>query len=458
MTGHTISRPRISTRHLRSDAGMALPAALFALLIMAILSAGIWAAQEPVARSTDNREEGMRAMQLAEAGAAHAIGVLRTELADTTFTSLLVGPDGLASTEDDGRLTGYGLDSTIQIPPGGVTLGGGTYSVQIVNDPADTAGATLDTNERVLLRCVGVTPRGGRAVIDAVIMEAVTEEALPLILIDGPLTISGDPKLLGTCGGVHTNGDLSISGNVVVQEFVSSAGDINVSGSVDLPDGTDAPQLENQPSQSVEDIPDPLATHCADADYILQSNGEVLRTSDNTLHIATSSEKFGWKRSGTSPTMWDYSGSGSNPGTFCVQGNATISGNPGESSTDPISMSIIASGSIEISGNPSLVADSETGFLLLAGGDLKINGNPIGTKANYTGRMYARHQCDFSGNMETKSQIVCKNLSGGSGIKDLVSENKISGNPQDTFDCPSGAGGAGTDHRIIFSWAQRFGI
>lgn len=438
---------------LHAESGVALPTALFAIVMITILVAGIWVSVDVSARSTQNREESLKAIQIAEAGAHHALAVLNEELADTTYTRLLQGDDGLPLTDDDGYLVGFGLDSGVEIPADGIAFADGTYTVRIVNDPADPTTDVLDTNDRIMLRCTGTTNRGGIAVVEAVLGENVSDPDDPIVVVDGDLMISGNPRLLGSCGLVHANDDLTVSGDVVVEQYVSASDQVTVNGSAELPDGEDAPRKEDQPTIAVEDINNPLATHCDDADYILQSNGYIERTSDGSLHDARSDAKFGWKRAGTGPTMWDYDSDDGYPGTFCVHGNAKMGKNPGEGEASPVSMSIIASGSIEVSGNPYLTADSETGYLFIAAGDLKLNGNMTGG----SGKMYARHQCDISGNPVLSTQISCKNRTGGSGVKNLVNQNKISGAPRLDWDCAAGGASGDGPKRSVVSWSQRFG-
>lgn len=439
---------------LRGEAGVALPTAIFAIVMITVLIAGIWVSVDVNARSTRNREESLKAMQIAEAGANHALAVLNEELADTTYTSLLLGDDGLPLTDDDGILVGFGLDSGDEIPVSGVAFGEGTYTVQIVNDPADPTTDVVDTNDKIMLRCTGTTTRGGSAVVEAVIgVASVTQ--LPMIVVDGRFEISGNPELLGTCGAIHANDDLKIGGDTVVEEYVASSGDIDGKDKVKLPNGDDAPANENETEVAVPDFNNPTNSHCGNADYHLQANGWVKRVSDGALFDARSDEKFGWKRSGTGPVMWDYSSDDENPGTFCVFGNVTISGSPGEPTGTPVSMSVIASGSIEIGGNPLLTADDPDGYLLISGGDLKISGNPVGGSANYDGLLYARHQCDISGNPRMKAQILCKDLTSGSGVKNLVGENKISGDLENEYDCPFTS--SSSVKRPVFAWSQRFG-
>ncbi|MDX1744524.1 MAG: hypothetical protein R3324_01185, partial [Halobacteriales archaeon] len=288
------------------ETGVALPTALFAIVMISILIAGIWVTVDVSARSTQNREESLKALQIAEAGASHALAVLNDELADTTYTRLLEGDDGEPDTDDDGYLVGFGLDSNTEIPATGVSFGDGTYTVRIVNDPADPTSEVKDTNDKVMLRCTGTTDRGGTAVVEVVIGEGKSSGG-PLVLVDGDFQISGNPELLGTCGAVHANGDLEIGGNPVVEEYVAASGEIHGEDKVELPSGDDAPAYEGEPEIDVPDHDNPTDSHCDAADYTLQANGWIKRESDGALFDARNDEKFGWKRSDTSPTMWDYS-------------------------------------------------------------------------------------------------------------------------------------------------------
>src|SRR5687767_7772293 len=179
--------------------GIALPTAIFGMLMLSLLGAAIWSAIEVSGKSANNRWQSVSAMQLAEAGAAHGLSLLRNDLSDETYTDLLLGDDGLSSTADDGRLVGYGLTSGQEIPAGGKSLGGGTYTVQVIDDPTESDGnAFADSNDRIILRCTGTTTSGGSVTIDATMGEAGGGGGdLPAILMDGLMTISGNPDILG---------------------------------------------------------------------------------------------------------------------------------------------------------------------------------------------------------------------------------------------------------------------
>src|SRR5688572_27996853 len=90
-------------------AGIALPAAIAAMMALAVLLAGLLVIVDLNAKTSTNRRSAVRALQVAEAGASHALGLLRGSLGATSYTNLLRGSDGAASTADDGLLNGFGL-------------------------------------------------------------------------------------------------------------------------------------------------------------------------------------------------------------------------------------------------------------------------------------------------------------------------------------------------------------
>ena len=70
--------------------GIALATALFGLLIVTVLAQGMWTIARLNNFSAVNREDAARALNLAEAGVAHTLGLLRTPLAATSMTHLLL--------------------------------------------------------------------------------------------------------------------------------------------------------------------------------------------------------------------------------------------------------------------------------------------------------------------------------------------------------------------------------
>ena len=141
----------------RPRRGLAIPAALFALVIVSALTTAIFLLADIQGRAVRNRESNARAFLLAEEGLTHALTVVRDTLRNKPYSLLLRGSDGAIATADDGLLIGYGMSGTISIPAAGKVTAAGTYTVQFVDDPADPDGNALeDQNGRILARCMSV--------------------------------------------------------------------------------------------------------------------------------------------------------------------------------------------------------------------------------------------------------------------------------------------------------------
>ncbi len=427
------------------SSGLALPTALGALLATGVLVTGLWLIVDLSSKAAENRESSVRALQIAEAGVAHAHALLRGALEDTTLNRLLRGSDNASNTADDGGLYGYGLPSADVIPIAGRAMTGGSYFVELVDDPADgDTDPFNDTNFRILLRCTGWTSDSAMARIEVVI--GVTP--LPGIVTDGILTISGDPEITGPCGSAHANQILVVSGNPVVQNGVTAADTVQVSGSITDPNNQPVEPLHHQPPIVVPDVN--TADYCDEADFILQANGFILDVSTTTLHDGTIGWG-GWKRQSSNPVIWEDDGNTIANGTYCVEGNAKISGAHG-SPGSPLQISIIATGSIEISGNPYLTPDHPSGALLVAAGDVSVSGNPVGGADNYQGVIHAGAQCKLDGNPSLNGHVVCNDGANPTGSVDYADMNLISGTPKITFDCSDIFGGT----RRALSWFQSF--
>jgi hypothetical protein len=419
---------------------------MFALVAISLLVSGLFIFADLSAKSTRNRESATRAVHVAEAGISHTLGLMRGSLRMHSFTRLLRGSDNLVPTADDSVLSGWGLSSGDQIPLAGQTFQGGTYFVSVRDDQADgDANAATDQNGRLLVRCRAVTADGSSAEVAAIIGAV----PMPAVAADGNLHFSGNPEVLGACGGVHSNGNVSAGSQTVLQTQATATG--TATGGFELPDGSAAPKLGGQPEVPIPDLA-PLA-HCVGADFRLRADGFVVPAATGIPENATSTEKYGWKRSSGPPEVkWDMDGGGGTPGTFCVEGNAYISGNNG-SSANPLKMSVIATGSIEVSGNPFLTADHDDGIMFLAGGDLSISGNPGAGSPNFQGLMYAGAQCKVSGNPDLFGQLMCANGAQPVGSVNITSTHDMSGNFSLTFDCSANI----FNKRRILFWYPRIG-
>jgi hypothetical protein len=444
MGNHSKLSVRPVTGAPSSRRGIALPAALFGLVAVSVMAVGVYSMTDLQSKSIKNRESSARAVQLAEGGLVHAITVLRDTLKNKDAIDLFKGSDAAFNTADDGLIIGYNLSAAAQIPAVGKDVAEGNYKVTITDDPNDgDTNPQTDTNFRFLLNCTGVTIGGSKATISAVVGNAM----FPGVVTEGNLQISGNPEIIGKCGGAHANAVAIISGTPVVSTNISASGNVQLSGEVEDINGNTIVPLHHQPPL---EIPDVLpAEYCGTADYTLNANGTVVRKSDGASFSINSTPKFGWKRSSSSPVVFDFDAGTSTPGTVCAFGNVKLSSNPG-SAANPLALSIIATGSIEISGNPYLKPSSPDKIMFLAGGDLKISGNPEAGALNYEGLLYATNQCMISGNPTVHGQVVCKNKATASGTMNIVDSNQINGDPSITYNC----GGFRLTKLRFLSWYQ----
>ncbi|MDF3053923.1 MAG: hypothetical protein K0S19_2028, partial [Geminicoccaceae bacterium] len=329
--------------------GIALPSAMFALVAVSILAAGVFAFADLSAKATLNQERSTRAMQVADAGLSHAVSLLRGQLRMHSFTRILRGSDNFIPTADDSLFINYGLAANDQIPLAGKAFQGHTYFV----------GATAEVSA-----IVGAVPQPGFAA-------------------DGNAAFAGGPDILGPCGGAHANGNISSSGGgPTVATQVSATG--TVTGNWNLPDNTNAPKV---PNAAPIDIPDlNPADYCgADADFRLLPGGVAQNGAGVGIAVP-----LGWAYNAGTLT-WTATGAVGVPaaGTYCVTGNAYVQGSVGTSAL-PAAISVIATGSIRIEGTPYMRADHPDGILALAGGDLYLAGNAAAGAISYSGMLYAR--------------------------------------------------------------------
>ena len=113
----------------RSRRGIAMVTAIFALVIVGVLVAGMYNLATLQARAVKNRTAATRALLLAEAGAAHAVMLARDTLKLKSNSALLRGSDLTYGTADDSLLTGFGMSSGVQIPAAGFASAAGRYWV-----------------------------------------------------------------------------------------------------------------------------------------------------------------------------------------------------------------------------------------------------------------------------------------------------------------------------------------
>lgn len=434
-----------------SERGVVLIIVLLLLAVMSGLATGLTMnGQVEIAMAT-NETFYVGARAAAEAGINRAKAAI---IADTT-TNLLAGQDGVVDLADpagadnadngliDFLLTGatpYALDDNGQY----------SYSIQILDDDdpslytatlspdqlaamggEDGTGLT-DLNDRLVLQATGFGPRGTSvrvrrilSTIDTLVPPPAVPPPSPInaaIVVDGSLSISGNPNINGNNGSVQANGDLSISGNPTVTQNAFASGTYTTSGSPNIGGSSGG----GQPTVTVP------AVNAADYLYLathrLTAAGEVILISTGLPVTGT-----GWTFSGGS---WSISGNSAASGTFYVEGNATISGNvngPAAGNNDPLALSIIATGSISVTGNPTLTPHNAALYQFITDGDLKLAGNVDIDPTTVEGQSLVRNQLLISGNPDIRGRIIVKNLATVSPATDYAASSSISGNPEITY-------------------------
>ena len=423
------------------EAGIALPAAMFSIVAASILGAGMLAFATLSSQATLNQERATRAVQVADAGVAHALGLLRGSLKSHSFTRILRGSDNFVPTADDSLFIGYGLPAADQIPLAGKGYQGQTYFVTVRDDPADgDANASTDLNGRVLVRCRVLTNDGASVEVTAILGAT----PMPAMAADGNVNFSGSPQVLGACGGAHANGNIhAAGGGPIISTQATATG--AATGTWNLPNGSPAPVLSNQPEVVIPDL-NPM-DYCAGAEFRLLSTGTA--TNGAGMLVAVPG---GWSyNAGTK--LWSLAGGASVDGTYCVQGNVSVSGNTGTAAT-PRRMTILATGSIEVTGTPFITAEHEDGMLFMAAGDVRVAGNPAAGAYNYQGLMYAGAQCVAAGNATMFGQMLCANGPQPLGAIEHAVSHTMSGNFVLTYDCSSTV----LNKRRVLYWYPRIGV
>lgn len=416
-----ISRPR-------DERGVALISVILALALIGALGVAVLAAGSIDFQTTSNHRSATRALMLADAGANHALALLRGPLSRRTYTELLLGADGQPDTDDDGILTGFGLSAADALPDTGIRLNDGRYAVRLVNDPVDPTGDPFDDgNWRMIAECRGQTPDGGLAELRVVL----AAPNFPAIATDGDLLLNGNPEILGPCAGLHANNVATAEEIPTVDGPVTAVDTVIVNGIIYDSDGNVVVPRSGEPPM---DVPDYNAfDFCGPADYVLRG-GWVIDAATGDSSVANGSpQAAGWQFD-VSTNTYSVSGNKAVPGTVCAGGNVQVGGNTG-SEGSPMQMSILSTGSVEIGGNPKIAASHPEGLLVVAEGDIKVSGIASGVTPNFQGLLYAGSQCKINGTPAVEGYVLCADDPDPLGALNLTDDNIVNGDARITYDC-----------------------
>jgi hypothetical protein len=415
---------------------------MFALVAASILAAGVFAFADLSAKAQLNQERTTRALQVADAGIAHAVSLLRSApLRSVAYSRLLRGTTFFAPNADDSLLIGWaGLAANDEIPLAGRAFGPHTYWVSVRNDPAELAASPFtDLNGRVLVRCWSLTSDGARAEVSAI----VGAVPMPGIAADGNLAFAGGGGVTvgGACGGVHANGNLSAAGG-----GPTVTGSATATGTVTGPFGP-APKIPGVDEVVIPDL-NPMS-YCGDADYRLGLLGGVPSVQNVGTGVWSGIATVGWTYTAATNT-WNKPAGAGFPGTYCVTGNALITG--GGAAGAPMALTVLATLSIAIAGNAFLAPDHPEGILIMAGGDVSATGNP---GSAYGGLVYAAAQCFAAGNATLSGQLLCANGAQPAGATEYAAAgaNTVQGSFTLNFDCSANI----FNKRRVLYWYPRVG-
>lgn len=432
------------TPRLASDRGMALVAVLMLMLVMSGLVTGLAVSGRTELDMSTNEATYAATRAAAEAGMNH--GVVLALDPGTSIPTLFLGPDGAINTTTPSAAVNADNGSLAHLIGGTgpwlVDAGDSRYSytVRLVDDDdpslftvpltdaelasmGEDGSGLLDTNGRFVIRASGFGPDGLRVNVETMLLP----QALPAIVMNGNLTMSGSAKLLGTAGSVHVNGNLTISNTKVTVTKNATASGTYVKPKHWAPGGAGAGGGSTIAVPNID-----ANSYASEADLVLTSTGLIVdQATGATLCTATYNKQacknsFGWTF--TSATAgWNLNQSSGLAATYFVQGPATVSGSPG-SDANPLRITVIATGSITVSGSPKIAPEATSGLLFVTNGDLRITG---GLKQQTPeGRILVREQLQISGSAKLKAQLLVQNVT---SVSNVVTANTISSSANLTY-------------------------
>ncbi len=414
-------RRRLRISGYRDERGIGMLAVLALIIVLDLLLLVAARLAATAIASTFKDQSTTAAFHAAEAGLNHLMFVIGRNAAYDTGQRLPEDDDG------DGR-----PDFGAQGERGWVIAQAASADLLdlTTGETAFIKPGQSDGSRGNVLYAVGYVPSRSSPRSVRVLKVVYTPGIVPnaAILTDGDLLITGSPTVSGERGSVHANGNLSILGTPVVARNATATGAYTQPGNPTVGGiaGGGRPRMRIPPIN--------LAGLRLLADYELRSNGWVYAGQSGEAGVpgtpladtSGGTAYLGWKRDNFNPSRWNLSGQAKQNGTFYVEGEAVISGNPGILAA-PWRASIFATGSIVITGSPVLIAKTE-GLAFVAGGDLQINGNP---SQSYNGALLAREQVAISGNPTITGYIVATNAATTSTM--VSGASTISGNTSITY-------------------------
>lgn len=425
---------------LRNESGAAL---VMALIVMVLILTLVPVAMQLTSAEFDrsqNFKESREAFFIAEAGLEHAKALTEA----SSLRTVLAGPDDLVSAKssvaaDDNDNGTFGIGTQVTRPDGNLyeemALNGNTYYIRAYDN--DDGNANFDIDNIIILNSVGIVD-GITTTVEA---EVYNPPGIPVsaVTTNGYLAVPGNPTVSGTCGSVHSNDDLTLSGSPNIAQDATATGTYVPGGSVG---GTGAGGQNEIPIPLL--VPTDFERY---ADYTLASDGNVYDAGET---FVSSSPWNGWTYLGP---IWKKAGPIAVDASLYIEGDAVLAGNAGSPGT-PWNITIVATGYIKVSGaltiankkNPADPVDIQNIFFV-AGTDVQYTGNATQT---IDGIIYATDQLKLAGNPTINGAALAYDAS---SVESLVPSNTVTGSVVLNYGCgltmPSGS----VDIKVI-SWNE----
>lgn len=381
----------MTKRNLKNESGAALFTAIFSIMLLSVLGLSLMVVSESARTVSKNNIEASEAFYIAEAGLAHAVGLIKTNGGS------------------------FNINTVIPSSGTGLTFGKGTYTVQVTSPTATTRQITS----------IGVGRNGATSTVRATYQVASPTGGIGGIVVNGDINISGNIQITGANGIIHSNGNMILSGNNRAEEYYSATGTITAAAPQPCPNGSvtgASPTCDATPdmrsAQSSMTVPNIQPSNfLTQAEYFLVPGNPAAMPSPLSSvakpTTATIYDKTGTIMAGNCDAGcwggWTYnstqgwvinSGSTMPTGTYygyqsSIQVNKTFG-----TSGSPLTISFVADGHIGFSSGTSYFNSAATysgeKYAVVAGGDVLIGGaNLQNTEANNI--FYARHQFSLEG-------------------------------------------------------------
>jgi len=385
--------------YLCNQKGIALVAGLTLMTVLSLLIiTAIQYATQDITR-TKNYTETLQATHIAEAGIHRALGYFNY---DSVGDSPGEASNGFDDELDDSNWPASTFTSI------GIGSGGGTYSV-VIDDNADGDSDTnADVDKNVILTSTG-TINGVTATVEAYIYRPQFKSKFAL-LSEGDIDVNGNStNILGGNGAVHSNGDVTQTGNPTVDQGATATGSCG---------GTDCSSGAEEEFVPVLEPTDFLQY----ADYVFNADGSIdQQTSPGTFTEVEPTPGGG----GTTSYTGTFNGFTHGPQGWGTSGTPTLedaffyfqedfTGQSVGTSGNPWTITMVTTGSINWTGSAEIqnwAGDTDhtedvQNLFLIAGNDISISGMDQDT----TGVIACKDQFSISGGANLTGYIIGNNL------------------------------------------------